>query len=104
MRSYKIKTNKRIDNVKKQLVGFICDLYLGRISKEDIKRLGEAANVGWLRYDSQDLTQDDFNLIARAWFFWKDGNGFEWQDKTECLACGKERQEHEKDGTCPILT
>lgn len=94
--------DKEIFNLRRQLSGFICDASLGRVSEVDLNRIAAAANdISWLETKQDDLSKDDFGLISRAWFFWKDQNGFEWQDKTECISCGMARKEHSRDGSCP---
>ena len=91
--------DKEISNLRRQLTGFVCDTSLGKVSEVDLKRIAIAANA-W-RTKQNALSKDDFNLISRAGFFWKDHNGFEWQEETECIKCGQARREHSKDGTCP---
>lgn len=93
--------DKNISNLKRQLTGFVCDTELGKVSETDLKRISLAANDMPWRIQQNDLSRDDFGLISRAWFFWKDQNGFEWQDSIECVNCGQARREHSKDGTCP---
>ena len=94
-------SNKQISFLRRQLTGFVCDTSLGRVSEADLKRIAVAANrVPW-RTNQNDLSRDDFGLISRAQFFWSDQIGFEWQDETECINCGRARREHSKDGTCP---
>jgi len=96
--------DKEISNLRRQLTGFVCDTSLGRVSEADLKRIALAVNDMPSRTKQNDLSRDDFNLISRAWFFWKDQNGFEWQDETECINCGRVRREHSKNGACPNLT
>ena len=97
-------SNKEISNLRRQLTGFVCDTSLGRVSEADLKRIAVAANrVPW-RTNQNDLSRDDFGLISRAWFFWKDQNGFNLQDETECINCDQERKAHLKDCTCPSST
>jgi len=93
--------DKKISNLRRQLTGFVCDSTLGKVSETDLKRIAVAANDMPWRTKQNDLSRDDFGLISRAWFFWKDQNGFEWQDETECINCGQARREHSKDDTCP---
>ena len=93
--------DKEISNLRRQLAGFVCDASLGRVPKADLKRIAIAANDIPSRTKQDDLSKDNFSLISRAWFFWKDQNGFEWQDETECSNCGRVRRKHSKDGACP---
>jgi len=93
--------DKEIYNLRRQLTGFVCDTSLGKVSEADLKRIAVAANDLYGKTKQNNLSKDDFNLLSRAWFFWKDRNGFEWQDETECINCGKVRREHSKDGACP---
>lgn len=93
--------DKEINNLRRQLTGFICDSALGKISQADLKKIGTAANDLPLRSNQTDLSKDDFNLLSRAWFFWMDQNGENWQDNTKCINCEKERKAHSIDGTCP---
>ncbi len=93
--------DKEISNLKRQLTGFVCDTSLGKVSEANLKRIALAANDMPWRTEQNDLSKDDFNLMSRAWFFWRDQNGFEWQDEIECIKCGQARREHSKDGTCP---
>ena len=101
-RHIEVRDNE-IRDFRRQLVGFVCDASLGRVPESDLKRIASAANNFSWRSSQKDLSKDDFNLISRAWFFWKDQNGFEWQDETECMNCTKLRRDHERDGTCPEL-
>ena len=94
-------SNKEISNLRRQLTGFVCDTSLGRVSEADLKRIAVAANDLPWRANQNDLSRDDFGLISRAGFFWRDQIGFEWQDDTECVNCGQERRVHSKDGICP---
>jgi hypothetical protein len=95
--------DKEISNLRRQITGFICDTSLGRVSKADLKRIALAANDMPWKTKQNNLDRDDFNLISRAWFYWKDQNGFKWQDETECINCGRVRREHSKNGACPNL-
>jgi hypothetical protein len=101
IRMYLGAVDKEISNLRRQLTGFICDTSLGRVSEPSLKRIAVAVNDLPSRTNQNDLSRDDFNLISRAWFFWNDQNGFNWQDDTECINCGQARKEHSKDGTCP---
>ena len=96
--------DKEISNLRRQLTGFICETSLGKVPETDLKRIATAVNDLLWEAKQNDLSKDDFNLISRAWFFWRDQNGFEWQDETECTNCGQARKEHSKDGTCPSIT
>jgi len=96
--------DKEISNLRRQLTGFVCDTSLGRVSEADLKRIAVAANDLPRRTNQNDLSREDFNLISRAWFFWKDQNGFNWQDEAECINCGQARKVHSKEGTCPPST
>lgn len=93
--------DKEINNLRRQLTGFICDSALDKVSQADLKRIGKAANDLALRTNQGDLSKDDFNLLSRAWFFWINQNGFDWQDNTKCINCDQERKAHLIDGTCP---
>lgn len=101
IRFYIDARDKEINNLRRQLTGFICDAALNKVSQGDLKRLGNAANDLMLQAEKNDLTKDDFNLLSRAWFFWTDQNGFDWQDNTKCINCEQERKAHSLDGTCP---
>ena len=96
--------DREISNLRRQLTGFVCDTSLGKVSEADLKRIAVAANDLPWRTNQNDLSRDDFNLISRAWVFWKDQNCFNWQDMTKCINCGQERKAHSKDGVCPIST
>ena len=98
---YLEESNKETSNLRRQLTGFVCDTSLGRVSEADLKRIAVAANDMPWRTKQNDLSRDDFRLISRALFFWRDQIGFEWQDNTECVNCGIDRRVHSKDGTCP---
>ena len=88
-----------IKGLRRQLTCFICEASLGRIEKDDLKRMANATRPDvFIKKDN--LTVDDFFLISQPYIFWGE-NGFEWQDETECANCGHERQEHSKDGNCP---
>ena len=101
IRMYIEARDKEISNLRRQLTDFVCDTSLGRVSEADLKRIAVAANDLPWRTNKDDLSRDDFNLISRAWYFWKDQNGFNWQDETECINCGQERKAHSKEGNCP---
>ena len=96
--------DKEISNLRRQLTGFICETSLGKVPETDLKRIATAANDLLWKAKQNDLSKDDFNLISRAWFFWRGQNGFEWQDETECTNCGQARRKHSKDSTCPSAT
>jgi len=100
IRMYIESRDKELSNLRRQFAGFICDTTLGKVSEIDLKRLATAANDLRWKSDQTDLSKDDFNLISRTWFFWRDQNGFQAQDETECINCGQIRMEHSKDGTC----
>jgi hypothetical protein len=91
-----------IESLRRQLTAFVCDTQLGRVDKEDLRRLGDAAG-NWPR----DLTTDDFSLISRNWNFWlKQWGGdraacWDEQDGTVCVHCHHPRREHATDGRCP---
>ena len=88
-----------IKGLRRQLTCFICEASLGRIEKDDLKRLANATRpLTGIKNDN--LTEDDFSLISQPYIFWGE-NGFEWQDETECANCGHERQKHSQDGNCP---
>jgi hypothetical protein len=101
IRVYIESRDKEISNLRRQFTGLVCDSSLGRVSEEDLKRIAVAANDLLWKSNQADLSKDDFNLISRTWFFWRDQNGFHSQDETECVNCGQIRIDHSKDGTCP---
>lgn len=96
-------SNKEISILRRQLTGFVCDTSLGRVSEANLKRIAVAVNDLPWRTNQNDLSRDDFELISRAWLFWRDQIGFEWQDDMESVNCGQELRVHSKDGTCSNL-
>jgi len=95
---------REIDNLQRRFTHFICDASLGRVKKEDLERLARAADWFTGSRKEDDLSVDDFSLIARAGYFWQDKIGFRWQDEAICINCKQERREHSKDGSCPTKT
>lgn len=87
------------EGLRRQFTSFICDVALERVSGEDLKRLAQAASSITGQGQKDDLRADDFSLISRAYYFWG-RNGFEWQDNTECMHCGRRRADHATDGSC----
>ena len=82
------------ETLRRQMTSFICDAVLGRISKKDLERLRYAADN-----ESNIPEFDDFSLMSRDWFFWRDG--FRFQDEIKCKNCGSPRKDHTKNGDCP---
>ncbi|MBW2621991.1 MAG: hypothetical protein JRD68_03730, partial [Deltaproteobacteria bacterium] len=93
--------DEQISNLVRRLTCFICDASLGRVSEQDLKRINNAAQRRSSESIKSDLSNDDFSLIANAWYFWKDHIGFDWQDETECVNCEFARKEHLSNGSCP---
>lgn len=98
----KEEQKRRLYDLERRFTTFICEASLGRVEKENLKRLAMAASSRSGKDKENDLSVDDFSLINRAMYFWRDHTGFEWQDSTVCINCKHERREHSKDGTCPI--
>lgn len=96
--------DKKISSLRRQLTGFICDASLGKVPEADLQRIAVAANDLLWRNSQDDLSKDDFNLLSRTWFFWKNQNGFNWQDEIKCTNCGQERKAHSREGHCPTST
>jgi len=85
--------DEEIQNLRRQMTEFICDVGLNRVSFDDLQRISDAAH-------RPRRSHDDFSLISRSWYFWKDGIGFDCQDKSVCQNCGKKRIDHNIDGKC----
>lgn len=96
---YQENRERRLENLERRLISFICAASLGRVEKEHLTRLAGAAGSITGRGREDDLSVDDFDLINRTWCFWS--NGFAEQASTVCVNCLTERREHSIDGTCP---
>lgn len=100
LRAEREMMNVRFTNFERRFTEFICDAALGNIERDNLIRIREAASRT-SHGGHQPVLEDDFSLMSRAWYFWRYGNGFEWQDSSICVNCQLERRAHAKDGTCP---
>jgi hypothetical protein len=83
--------------IQRKLVEFTCRASLGFLEKDELKRLITATQP---KFGTQSIMADQWQLIMQPDEFW-DGNGFFWQNHTECVNCNSLRMEHDEDGQCP---